>query len=151
MKTLLIISSCVLLSSIVSATELSWVDEQIEAIKPPRKSSKISSIKNPFIFLEKNGYVKPEPKPEELKVIVSKTNADGTVTTIIKKKKLTYNLNAIMNSSALINGKWYKKNDKVYSYTLVKIGKAQVTLKKGDKMKTLSTNSKQNTLKFKNK
>ncbi len=56
-----------------------------------------------------------------------------------------------MNSSALINGIWYKKSDKVESYTISDIGKNCVTLKKGDKELILSTLSKKQTLKFKNK
>lgn len=151
MKTLLITSSSLLISTSILATELSWVDEQIEAIKPPRKSVHIKSIKNPFIFLEKNGYVKPEPKEEVSKTIISSTDANGTVTTIVKKKKLVYVLSAIMNSSVLINDQWYKKGDKVHQYTIVNISKENVTLKKGDKLMTLSTNTKNKSLKFKNK
>ena len=36
------------------ATELEWVDQQIEAIKPPRKGIKITVMTNTFVFLDKN-------------------------------------------------------------------------------------------------
>ena len=38
----------------LSSNELSWVDTQVEAIKPPRKGmsdSNIANIRSPFIFL----------------------------------------------------------------------------------------------------
>lgn len=150
MKTLLITSTSILLTSILGATELSWVDEQIEAIKPPRKSSKISNIKNPFVFLEKNGYVKPEPVLVEQ--TVSTTDANGKVVTkLVKKKPKQLVLSAIMNSSVLINGKWYKKNEKIRNYTIVDIQKSSVVLRSADRKIVLSTNVKKQTLKFKNK
>jgi adenine-specific DNA methylase len=150
MKTLLITSTLVLITTALSATELSWVDDQISAIKPPRKASKISNIKNPFVFLEKNGYVKKEPVLEEK--VVSTTNAKGEIVKkVIKAKPKPLVLNAILNSSALINGKWYKKNDKIRSYRVVSIDKSSVTLKSGDRRMILSTNTKNKTLKFKNK
>ena len=42
-----------LLSTLIADETLSWVDKQIEAIKPPRVSvsdSKLSLLKDPFIF-----------------------------------------------------------------------------------------------------
>jgi len=150
MKTLLIASTSVLLTSTLCATELSWVDEQIEAIKPPRKASRINNIKNPFVFLEKNGYVKKEPVLE--KKTVSTTNSKGEVVTkIIVQKPKPLILSAILNHSALINGTWYKKNEKIRSYTIINIEKSSVTLKNGDRRMTLSTNVKKQNLKFKNK
>mgnify|MGYP000447948675 FL=1 len=51
----------------------------------------------------------------------------------------------------MINESWYKKNDKVKGYRIIDITKTSVTLKKGDKKLTLSTNTKKQNLKFKNK
>ena len=150
MKTLIITSTFLLLASSICATELSWVDEQIAAIKPARKSSPIRNIKSPFIFLEKNGYVKKEPVLEEK--TVSTTNAKGeTITKVVKAKPKPLVLSAILNNTALINGTWYKKNDKIRSYTIASINKSTVTLKSADRRITLTTNVKNRTLKFKNK
>jgi hypothetical protein len=150
MKTLLITSASILLVSSLCATELSWVDEQIAAIKPPRKGSQIHNIKNPFVFLEKNGYVKKEPVLEEK--TISTTNAKGElVTKVVKQKPKPLVLNAILNNSALINGRWYKKNERIRSYTISNIEKSTVILRSSDRRITLSTNVKNQTLKFKNK
>ncbi len=151
MKTILLASASILLTTSVFSNELAWVDEQIEAIKPERQSSNIKNIKNPFVFLEQNGYVKPAPVLVE--EVVSTTNAKGEVIAIkiVKKKPKPLLLDAIMNSSVLINGKWYKKNEKVRNYKVVRIEKSSVTLKSSAKTITLSTNVKKQTLKFKNK
>jgi len=154
MKTILI-STSILLTGILGATELSWVDEQIEAIKPPRKSLTISKIRNPFIFLEKNGFIKKEPIMVTEQKTVSTTNKKGIVVRktvqVLKKKTTPFILDAILNTSVLINGQWYKKNEKIRAYTIVKIDKSSVLLKSGDKKIVLSTNIKKQTLKFKNK
>ena len=151
MKTILLASASILLTTSVFSNELAWVDEQIEAIKPERQSSNIKNIKNPFVFLEQNGYVKPAPVLVE--EVVSTTNAKGEVIAIkiVKKKPKPLLLDAIMNSSVLINGKWYKKNEKVRNYKVVRIEKSSVTLKSSARTITLSTNTKNRTLKFKNK
>ena len=150
MKTLIITSTSILLATTICASELSWVDEQIEAIKPPRKGASIHNIKNPFVFLEKNGYVKKEPVLEVK--TVSTTNAKGEVITkVVKQKPKPLVLSAILNHSALINGTWYKQHEKIRSYTITSIEKSTVTLKSGNRRMTLSTNVKKQTLKFKNK
>jgi len=149
MKTLLI-SIFILSLTNVYATELSWVDEQIEAIKPPRKSSIIKNIKNPFVFLEKNGFVKKEPILEEK--TVSTTNSNGKIITkVVKQRATPLVLNAILNHTALINGRWYKQNDKIRFYTITKIEKSTVILKNNNRQIILSTNIKKQTLKFRNK
>ena len=153
MKTILIIMLSVFLSSTLYSTELAWVDEQVNAIKPPRKGANISSIKSPFIFLQKNKTKCKGSKKSFSKVstrrAVDKTTSDCDKTAKTSIKGL--NLSTIINSSAMINDSWYKKNDKIKGYTILDIGKTSVTLKKGDKKLTLSTNSKNQNLKFKNK
>lgn len=144
MKTVIFFLLTLFIGSSTSANELAWVDEQVEAIKPPRKAPKIYSISNPFIFLEKNGYVKT------VKVKSSSIARAKTGTSIDSSVGRLY-LDAIINSSALINGKWYKKSDKIGSYTIASIDKTSITLQKGGKKMTLSTDSKKQNLKFKNK
>jgi len=158
MKTILITLVTVFLSNTIYATELSWVDEQIEAIKPPRKGVKILGINNPFIFLEKNKTKKKETKKGPLASSAKKAPLKSSVisdTNTTKIKSKSFNLSTVINSSAMINGSWYKKGDKINSYTIIEVTKNTVTLqkgnKKGDKQLTLSTNVKKQNLKFKNK
>jgi hypothetical protein len=150
MKTIFII--LIFLSSLLLATELEWVDEQIEAIKPPRKGIEILNIKDPFIFLEKN---KPEVKKDtaaaSMQQPLVKSSANNIKTDDNSTKKIDFNLTAIINTSAMIDGIWRRINDKLDdNYTVVEISKSTVTLKKGDKERILSTNSKTPTIKFKN-
>ncbi|QOY52819.1 hypothetical protein [Candidatus Sulfurimonas baltica] len=155
MKTILIASASIILTGILAANELAWVDEQIEAIKPPRKGINISYAKDPFIFLEKNGY-KAKGKR---KVFLTSSSAKSTPSlkgstpyiSDIQPPRTELILDLVINSSAMINGRWHKVNDKVGNYTLTDVGKDSVTLKIGDKELILSTHTKNKNLKFKNK
>ncbi len=137
------------------ATELEWVDEQIEAIKPPRNGVKITTMTNTFIFLEKN---KKEKKEDKKGTISSSQtgaikNPTPPLTLTIKEsvKKKDYQLVAIFNKSAMIDNKWYKQGEKIDNFTVVEVDKNAVTLKDGKKEIVLSTNNQTQTLKFKNK
>lgn len=159
MKTTLTILLAIFLSNSLYANELEWVDEQIEAIKPPRKGVNISTLGTPFVFLEKN---KPETKDAKKgsrayaapakKAAPSKTaSLAQTGETDDAPKKSSLVLSTIINSSAMIDGNWYKVSDKISSYTVTDITKTSVTLKRGSKELVLSTVSKNPNLKFKNK
>lgn len=146
MKTapLIILSICIQLT----ANELSWVDEQIQAIKPPRKGvsqKEISLLKDPFIFLEKT-----EEEEKGTKTTTGKKPKKTVYKRIKKHHSVKLVLEAIMNKSALINGKWYKEGQKVYGYLLKKVNTKSIVLTKGKKQLTLSTLSKNTHLKFKN-
>ena len=143
------------LGSDLMATELEWVDEQIEAIKPPRKGIKITVMTNTFIFLEKN---KKEKKADKKGVISSAQTAaiqkpilPLTLTIKESVKKKDYQPIAVLNKSAMIDNKWYKQGERVDSYTVTEIDKNIVRLKDGDKEIVLSTNIQTQALKFKNK
>jgi len=146
MKTLLI-SSLVLMSTTIYASEVSmkWVDTQIKEIKPQRHGldgSSLSKLKNPFII------VKPEVKDGDKKV--SKTNGKKTlkVKAAIKvdmaKEPLT--LQIVLNSSAFINAKWLKVNDKIRGYTLSKIQSNYVILERKNKQIKLFISQKNKNL-----
>ncbi|MDT8339631.1 MAG: hypothetical protein RQ763_10605 [Sulfurimonas sp.] len=159
MKTALIILLAIFLGNSLYANELEWVDEQIEAIKPPRKGVNIPALGSPFVFLDKN---KPETKDARKgsrtaaapasKAASSKTAslAQAEKTDDVPKKGSLV-LSTIINSSAMIDGSWYKVSDKISSYTVTDITKTSVTLKQGSKELVLSTVSKNPNLKFKNK
>lgn len=156
MKTTFAILITAILSNAIHASELQWVDEQIEAIKPPRKGIDIFKVDSPFIFLEKNRpEVKKEAKTQQANVEISQLKP-SIIEQNIKSdnddiKKDNFNLDAIINLSAMINGNWYKKNDIIDGYVIFNIDKTSVTLKKDTKEIVLSTNIKNSSLKFKSK
>ncbi|WP_297439626.1 hypothetical protein [Sulfurimonas sp.] len=143
MKTLYI---ALLLIGTLSANELSWVDEQVEAIKPSRQglSDKAASkLKDPFIFL----IVKKEDVKGK-KTLKKRVRRSNYVKKTYTRK---FTLKAILNKSALINGRWYKEGDKVYGYKLKIIDLNTVLLNRSNKKILLSTKSKSKNLKFKHK
>jgi len=147
MKTLYI-TLFFLLTQHLYANELTWVDEQVEAIKPPRigiSDKEIDKIKDPFIFLVK----------EDKKVLKSTKKSSKRIykrSHFVKKhygKKL--HLEAILNKSALINQRWYKEGQWVYGYKLIKVNRTSVVLQKQNKKLLLTTVSRSKNLKFHNK
>jgi len=128
----------------LSANELSWVDEQIEAIKPPRvglSTKEVAKIRDPFIFLHRS-------KKVESSSSVATPVGNYYVKHSRRRVYGGFSLDAILNKSALINGKWYKVNDKIHGYKIIKIGLKSVTLKRHRKIKILSTKSKKSNLKL---
>ncbi|WP_345979122.1 hypothetical protein [Sulfurimonas sp. HSL3-2] len=145
MKNIISILSLLLISSIAFAEmaapiakpqqgvnkgeELSWVDEQIKAILPPRKGTSVAyidTVTQPFIF-----------------VIVTKTGKDGVAvskTSRVYKRswKAPLKVTIIINSKALIAGKWCSVNDWVQGYKVAAIGENTVKLVKNKKTKILS-------------
>ena len=68
----------------------------------------------------------------------------------ISTKTTSFFLDAIINKSALINGKWYKLNAKVGKYTLSSVDKMSVILSYKGRQLLLSTATHNKKLKFKN-
>lgn len=157
MKTTLAILITTILSNIICANELQWVDEQIEAIKPPRKGINIFKVDSPFVFLEKNRLeTKKETKAQQTNIETSQLKPSTIIEQNIKSdnddiQEENFNLDAIINLSAMINGNWYKKNDIIDGYVVFNIDKTSVTLKKDTKELVLSTYIKNSSLKFKSK
>jgi hypothetical protein len=142
-----ILITILLISMQLSADELAWVDHQIEAIKPPRKgleTATLASVSNPFIFLKKK-----ESKDKKKGALSSDKNIIAEDTIVVEEKFTPY-LKAIINKSALINGKWYKLHDKVNGYKLSKIQPSSVVLTKNTEKLVLSTKSANKNLNFKN-
>jgi hypothetical protein len=143
----------ILIASIAlqSSDDLSWVDEQVNAIKPPRsgeENQKISTIKDPFIFLKKNmpkgfKYVKKTTKKPYTSTVAKKSyrKKSSTSTRIVNYIRGPLKLSAIINNSALINGKWYKLGDIINNYKISKIDNNSLTLKYKTKTKILTTAS----------
>ncbi|MDH4943548.1 hypothetical protein [Sulfurimonas sp. C5] len=149
-----LIAATVSTTSNSKASELSWVDEQVAAIKPARvgaKNSYLVSAKDPFIFIIKEDDKKKGAMPRSYrapsKIKVSSTTKSAKDT---EKKKGKLSLEAIINKSALIDGKWYKEGQNVYSYKLEKVDNKMVVLKRGQTTIVLSTKTKHKSLKFNN-
>ena len=143
----LILISILLVATNMLANELAWVNEQVEAIKPPREgisNKDISKLKDPFIFLHAKKAKKRAKSPYRR---YSKSSSKKQ--TLIHPSKIS--LDAILNKSALINGKWYQEGGKVYSYKLEKVNPQSILLTRGKKQILLSTESKSKNLKFNNK
>ena len=140
----------------LNANELSWVDKQIEAIKPPRnglKNGNVELLNDPFIFLKKNQAEKDLKKSTSLnssKNSSKSTNKD-TNSLVVQKKKMKFSLVAIINKSALINGQWYKHDSLLNGYKLSIIDPQSVILIKKTKKILLSTRSINKKLNFKYK
>ena len=143
---------CLLVGTHLFANEeLTWVNEQIEAIKPPRKgisSKDIAKLKDPFIFLHRKK-VKKRVYTSHKRRYYSKSKP--TVKKQFQRDTDNLSLEAILNKSALINGKWYKEGTMVYGYKLERVNLQFVLLTRGKKQILLSTVSKSNNLKFNNK
>ncbi len=155
MKTIFILIM-LLLTINLSSNELAWVDEQVEAIKPPRngmKSRELSIIKDPFIFLSKNRTNASKKKSTKRSSTPSraKTAVSSNGKKIVKKKKGSLRLTTVINTSAMINGKWYRLGDTISGYKVSKIDSTSVLLTKKSKKLLLSTNSKNKNLNFNNK
>jgi len=153
MKTILLIL-LITVSTTIFANELSWVDEQVEAIKPPRngmKNKNLAKIKSPFIFLSKNNpdYVKPAKKPKSKSP--NQVKSKKTAVKNVKTNNKIFTITMIMNKSARINGSWYKYGDTINGYKVIQIDKSSVLLAKNKKQLLLSTKSSSKNLKFKNK
>ena len=139
-----------LLSLSLVANELEWVDEQIEAIKPPRAGiakSKIDLSENPFIFLSKKTKKKRVSKRRYVK---SKKNIISKAVKTVDHKAPAFSLDAIINKSALIDGNWYKVDTNIGKYLITNINKTTVTLSYKKRDYQLSTRSKIRRLKFRN-
>lgn len=139
----------------INANELEWVDEQINAIKPPRtgiKDADISTLKDPFIFFNKKSSKDSTTTKKSAKTKTTTKSSKVVKTSIAKNSSRGFTLDAILNKSALINGKWYKLGDIIDTYTLQEVNKNDIVLvKKGFKAVFLSTETKNRTLQYKNK
>jgi len=129
---------------------MAWVDQKIEEIKPQRhgvSSARIASLKNPFI------YVRPEGKGKGKTGAVVKKASSETKEVAVKKdmSKEPLTLQIVLNSSALINGKWYKENAVVRGYTLTEIQSNSVVLQRKKKKIKLFIAQKNKNLKISTK
>lgn len=144
-----------LCSNSLSSNELSWVDTQIEAIKPARKGmneAELNKIKDPFIFYKnrnKKNYVKSRKKPVKYFSASKSTTSSETSNDMLKQQSKHLVLSAIINKSALINAKWYKLGEHVGSFKLSSMNRTSVVLVKGSAKLVLRTGDTKRNIKFK--
>lgn len=118
-----------------------WVDAQIEAIKPPRQGlsqGALERVTNPFLYTSR---VSSTPKR-------TTTKPRRTTRTDRKTGYPAMKLLAVMNNSALINGNWYRINDKVHGYTVAKVNADSVLLTRYNTKRMLFVSSKSNNIKI---
>ena len=147
MKNLYILFALLITTQLFS-NELAWVDEQIEAIKPARvgvSSNEISKLKDPFIFLHKKEEKETSKGKDKL------SNSYSKYKKIAKRKRVYFRLDAILNTSAMINGKWYKQGSYIYGYKVAQVNRKTVLLTSKNKSLLLSTEKRSKKIKINNK
>ena len=110
------------------------ITNMVEKIKQERTGIKLeylASTPNPFNINKRDEKVDETPVEE------------------VVFKEVVYNLTAIFNRAAFINGKWYKSGEQVDNYTVSKVGKESVILVDGGNKKTLRLPKKKSIIKFK--
>ena len=117
--------------------DMKWVDQEITAIKPPRKGvseSSLLGLKDPF----REQLVLNQPAGSGTYVAVKRPRAERPFT-----------LEAIINNRiVLIDGKWYKQNEKIYGYTVQSIGNDSVVLQNKKKQINLTLSKKNKNIKI---
>ena len=98
-------------------SDMMWVDQEIAAIKPPRKGVSPGAL----LGLQ-------DPFREQL---ILNQPAGSVKSTVVRRQKSErpFTLEAVINSRiVLIDGNWYKQDQKVHGYTVQSIGKDSVML-----------------------
>ncbi len=131
MKTKLLILT--LFAGLLQAdANMSWIDQKIDEIKPARtglQSSTLARLKSPFIV------IKEEPKKSASGKKDAKAPSTVTKKDVTKKDmdKSPLTLQIVLNSSALISGKWVKENELIRGYKLSQIQSDYVVLERKSK------------------
>jgi hypothetical protein len=124
-----------------AGTDLKWVDEQIDAIKPARsgiKSSYINNLKDPIKL--------PVVLKSDTKTPGSPFKASASTDRKLHLRPLT--VETIINKSAYINGHWYRVNQTVRGNKITSIKKNYVVLKDKKKQTRLFVNNKNDKIKI---
>jgi hypothetical protein len=126
---LLILSCSYLFSSSLSSIEITNMISKIKEERIGISIEKLETTVNPFIL--------KIPKKEEN--LTTEEVADVVQKIIVEP---TYLLEAILNNTAFINKKWYRRGHKIGIYTIGHISQKSVTLKSLDGNKVLSLKKK---------
>jgi len=136
-------------ASLVNAnTSTAWVDQKVEEIKPQRRglsSSSLATLKSPFIVIRKKPKEGSSTK-QGPSIAKSTSSTKELVPTKKDMSKEPLTLQIVLNSSALINGKWLKTNDLFRGYKLTQIQKDYVVLERRTKKIKLFIAQKSNNI-----
>ncbi|HEX5623979.1 MAG TPA: hypothetical protein VFX57_06045 [Sulfuricurvum sp.] len=125
--------------------ELAWVDEQIKAIIPARigiSDGFINSLNDPIKYV---GSASRAPSTQKSSLLAPpRLGSLPMMPTMPKVVVEPLRLYALMNKSALINGKWYRLNDSVRNFTLSEIKSNSVLLTGKKDQKLILFITKQN-------
>ena len=108
----------------------SWIDQKIEEIKPQRQglsSTVIHGLKSPFVV------IRAESKGPSTGVGAVSASAPKMTEPAKDMSQEPLTLQAVLNSSALINGAWHKESASIRGYTLVEVKNDHVTLERKNK------------------
>lgn len=118
-----------LVSLLQADANMSWIDQKIDEIKPARtglNNNTLARVKSPFIV------IKEAPSAKEgVKVLPTTVTKDTPIKKDLDKLPLT--LQIVLNSSALISGKWVKENELIRGYKLSQIQSDYVVLERKSK------------------
>ena len=131
MKIQILIISLIANFGLAADTNMNWVNQKIEEIKPERNGLNISTLKrlkSPFIVLKSENSSTSTKSTKKNAVSLSKNSPTKRD---MSKEPLT--LQMVLNSSALINGNWLKENDKTRGYKLTQIQSGYVVLERKNK------------------
>ncbi|MBL0708767.1 MAG: hypothetical protein JJW00_06965 [Sulfurimonas sp.] len=152
MKRIAFILFSIFISAHLSSEELSLVDMQVESIKTPRKGIKneaLTQLYNPFTLDNNESKIKNIEKKSTSKIATNTNTLKTNFTHSKQELPVNFVLDAIINKSALINGKWYNLDDLLYGYRLSSVEKTVIKLTRGESKVTLSTQNKKQSLRFK--
>jgi len=125
-------------------TDLDWVNEQIEAIKPKRvgiSPSYVNKLKDPVVLIKK---VKKSDKNGKKIVSGIAIRSSGTTSPHLRPLRVE----TIINKRAYINGKWYSENEKVRGKKIVLIQDDFVLLRHKKRKIRLFVNQKNDKIKI---
>ena len=117
-KILIIIVPIYIYAISLSHKEISRMVESIKVERAGLGLNILDNTPNPFAIEKK--VIKEKPKKEKIEVKKVK---------VIKQPEEVYELTAILNHRAFINGKWYKVDSKIGTYTIKAIGDRTVILR----------------------
>lgn len=121
--------------------ELTWVDEQIQAILPARigvTDGLIGSLIDPMKMK------KAIPVASKSNLLAPPKLGGNGLALPPKMVEEPLRLQALINKSALINGKWYKQNDPVRSFVVSEVKSCSVLLIGKKEQKLILFLTKQN-------
>jgi len=104
------------------------IDNTLQKVINESKSKEIQDIKITYDPFNTN---RAQPNTKQ----AQKSTMKQYVTRLKHRSELA--LSMIFNKNAFINGKWYKENDKLADYKVIKINQDIVVLKKNSKYTTL--------------